>query len=229
MRLDIYARPYELESGARSFWLCETQKSKAYDRVARARRLPDPGEGLRCSTECVASVSKTRMLAPLLTDLERKRVNRRGGGYRTMGALLVSGVARSRDRGGCPAPRCWVKLSQPAVVADVNPLPLKDGCADVTICAFAIGYTGSDHRGLSCGFMPDHSPPGGVMFVSDVHPDAIRRGWTRTFRTRAFRSGGELVEIAHHPYALEDLNVPGLELSLLLEPSLGSPEARNLS
>jgi malonyl-CoA O-methyltransferase len=107
----------------------------------------------------------------------------------------------------------------PAVVADVNRLPLKDACADVTICAFGIGY-GSDAPACLAELCRI-TRRGGVVFASDVHPAAIRRGWTRTFR-----SGGEVVDVAHHPYALEDLQVRGLELSALLEPSLGPPERK---
>jgi malonyl-CoA O-methyltransferase len=102
----------------------------------------------------------------------------------------------------------------PAVVADVNCLPLKDGCADVTICAFAMGYAPACLEEL-CRI----TRPGGVVFASDVHPDAIRRGWTRTFR-----SGGDVIEVAHHPYTLDDLHIPGLELTTLLEPCLGPAE-----
>ena len=75
-----------------------------------------------------------------------------------------------------------------------------DGFADVTICAFALGYA------------PDCPPElarvtrkGGVVLASDVHPDALRRGWTRTFR-----SGSEMIEVDHQLYNLDDLVAPDL-------------------
>ena len=57
------------------------------------------------------------------------------------------------------------------------------------------------------------------MFVSDVHPDALQRGWKRTFR-----HDGGVIEISHQSYKLEGLRTPGLGLRLLIEPRLGFPE-----
>src|SRR6185437_7976065 len=61
--------------------------------------------------------------------------------------------------------------------------------------------------------------PGGALLVSDVHPEALRRGWKRTFRSQ-----GETIEAASEPYEIFDLRAPGLELAHLLEPCLGPPE-----
>ena len=57
------------------------------------------------------------------------------------------------------------------------------------------------------------------MFVSDVHPGALQRGWKRTFR-----HGGGVIEISHQDYKLDDLGVPGLALTLLMVPCLGFSE-----
>jgi ubiquinone/menaquinone biosynthesis C-methylase UbiE len=103
---------------------------------------------------------------------------------------------------------------RPVVIADGGRLPLSDGFADVVICAFGLGY------------MPGCFPElarvtrkGGVVLVSDVHPDAIRRGWTRTFRY-----GSEVISIAHHPYMLCEIVDASLSLDLLIEPRFGEPE-----
>jgi ubiquinone/menaquinone biosynthesis C-methylase UbiE len=103
---------------------------------------------------------------------------------------------------------------RPAVLADANRLPLPDGFADVTICAFALGYA------------PDCLPElarvtrtGGVVLVSDVHPEAIRSGWTRTFRHPA-----GAISIAHHPYSLDDVRARKLRLDCLIERRFGEPE-----
>ncbi|HXP85556.1 MAG TPA: class I SAM-dependent methyltransferase [Bryobacteraceae bacterium] len=153
-----------------------------------------------------------RTLGPLLDDLRGQRVVDAAAGTGRWARYCEQRGARAVSVDSC---REMLNHTESlAVVADVNRLPLKDGCADATICAFALGYAPACLAEL-CRI----TRRGGVVFASDVHPDAIRRGWTRTFR-----SGGELVEVAHHPYSLKDLRVPGLELTLLLEPCLGPPE-----
>src|SRR5438477_657666 len=62
---------------------------------------------------------------------------------------------------------------RPVVAADVNLLPLPDSVADVTICAFALGYAPACLPELA-----RITRKGGTVLVSDVHPDAIQRGWT---------------------------------------------------
>ena len=103
---------------------------------------------------------------------------------------------------------------RPVAVADINRLPLPDGIADVTICAFAIGYAPTCLPELA-----RITRIGGTVLVSDVHPDAIRRGWTRTF---SHPSG--TIEVEHRPYDLADLIAPGLRLETLHEPRFGEPE-----
>jgi hypothetical protein len=61
--------------------------------------------------------------------------------------------------------------------------------------------------------------PGGRVVVSDFHPDALRRGWKRTFR-----HGGETVEIETSPYRVEDLRIAGVECERFEEPCFGAPE-----
>lgn len=102
----------------------------------------------------------------------------------------------------------------PAVVADVNRLPLPDAFADVTICAFAMGYAPACLRELA-----RITRKGGAVFVSDVHPEALLRGWTRTF---SHRNG--VIQVAHHRYTLDDLVEPELRLDALEQPRFGEPE-----
>ena len=102
----------------------------------------------------------------------------------------------------------------PAVLADTNRLPLPDEFADVTICAFALGYAPACLPELA-----RITRKGGAVLVSDVHPEAIRRGWTRSFR-----HGAEMIEVAHHSYSLGDLIAEALGLDFLVERRLGEPE-----
>jgi ubiquinone/menaquinone biosynthesis C-methylase UbiE len=110
------------------------------------------------------------------------------------------------------------RAPRPVVLADANRLPLPAAFADVTICAFALGY------------VPECVPElaritrkGGAVLVSDVHPEAIRRGWTRTFR-----HGSEVIGVAHRSYTLahilDYLSAQGLRLDRLLGPRFGEPE-----
>jgi len=103
---------------------------------------------------------------------------------------------------------------RPVAVADINRLPLPDAIVDVTICAFAIGYAPTCLPELA-----RITRIGGTVLVSDVHPDAIRRGWTRRFSHPI-----GVIEVKHHPYTIEDLVAPDLQLDCLEEPRFGEPE-----
>jgi malonyl-CoA O-methyltransferase len=103
---------------------------------------------------------------------------------------------------------------RPDVQADARRLPLPDASADVTICAFALGYAPEGFMELT-----RITRPGGMILVSDVHPEALKRGWTRSFR-----HGADVIQVAHQPYELADLHADGLELSCWIEPCLGAPE-----
>jgi malonyl-CoA O-methyltransferase len=103
---------------------------------------------------------------------------------------------------------------KPAVQADAASLPFPVACADIVVCAFALGYA------PACfGELARITRPGGTLLVSDVHPDALSRGWTRSFRSRE-----GVIQIRDQPYALADLRAPGLRLSCLIEPCIGPRE-----
>ncbi len=103
---------------------------------------------------------------------------------------------------------------RPSVQADAIRLPFRDASADLTICAFALGYAPQCFAELV-----RITRPGGTLLVSDVHPEARKRGWTRSFRHR-----GEVIQVTDQPYELADLSAPSLRLSCLVEPRLGPPE-----
>jgi len=103
---------------------------------------------------------------------------------------------------------------RPSVQADAIRLPFRDASADLTICAFALGYAPACFAELA-----RITRPGGMLLVSDVHPEALDRGWTRSFRHR-----GEVIRVIDQPYEIADLHAPGLQLSCLIEPRLGLPE-----
>jgi malonyl-CoA O-methyltransferase len=102
----------------------------------------------------------------------------------------------------------------PGVQAAATRLPLRDASADIVICAFALGYAPACFAELA-----RITRPGGTLLVSDVHPAALGRGWTRSFR-----HGEEVIQVADQPYEIADLCARGLQLSCLIEPRLGPPE-----
>jgi malonyl-CoA O-methyltransferase len=103
---------------------------------------------------------------------------------------------------------------RPDVQADSTRLPFPDASADLTICAFALGYAPACFMELV-----RITRPGGTLLVSDVHPEALKHGWTRSFRHR-----GGVIQVRDEPYGLADLQAPSLRLSHLIEPHLGLPE-----
>ena len=155
-----------------------------------------------------------RVVAPLLPDLAGKIV-----------VDAAAGTGRWAERSRALGARtiaidfCAEMLAhapRPSVLADLLRLPLADGCADLTICAFAIGY--SPH---AISELVRITRKGGWVLVSDVHPDALQRGWTRSFRR-----GPEVIGVAHQPYSLDDLEIAGIKRVRLIEPRLGEPEKR---
>lgn len=153
-----------------------------------------------------------RTMAPLLPELRGRTAVDVGAGT----ARWASHCA-ARGASAVAVDFCYDMLRhsiQPAIQADGRLLPLRDSCADLVVCAFALGYAPEMFAELRRIVRP-----GGMVLASDVHPEALRRGWTRSFR-----HNGGIVEVAHHSYWLADLRAPDLRLTGLLEPRLGEPE-----
>jgi malonyl-CoA O-methyltransferase len=101
------------------------------------------------------------------------------------------------------------------VMADAGMLPLPDAVADLTMCAFAMSYLAA-----ACpAELARITRPGGLVIVSDMHPAAAARGWTRSFRAQ-----GKWIAVAARAYTLDDLLTPKLALSTLVEAPLDEPE-----
>ena len=153
-----------------------------------------------------------RTMAPLVPDLQGRTLMDVGTGtgrwakYATGHGASVVGVDLCHE---------MLRVGhRPAVSADARSLPFPDAYADVVICAFTLGYAPGCFMELRRIVRP-----GGTVLVSDTHPDALERGWKRTFR-----HDGGVIEIAHQAYRLEDLQAPSLTLTCLMEPRLGLPE-----
>jgi malonyl-CoA O-methyltransferase len=153
-----------------------------------------------------------RTLAPLLPPLAGKTVIDVAAGTGRWAAYCSARAARALAIDSC---REMLEHSiSPAIQADAARLPLPDSVADLTICAFALGYAPACFTELA-----RITRPGGTLLISDVHPNALASGWTRSFR-----HNGSVIEVAHERYALADLRAPELQLTTLEEPHLGHPE-----
>jgi SAM-dependent methyltransferase len=94
------------------------------------------------------------------------------------------------------------------VVADAARLPFAGGVADVAVMALALSYV-ADWRAALCE-TARVLRPGGVLVLSDLHPDARRRGWRRSFPGA---TGGPLVldaSVPERPALDEGLQAAGL-------------------
>jgi ubiquinone/menaquinone biosynthesis C-methylase UbiE len=90
------------------------------------------------------------------------------------------------------------------VQGDALRLPFASGIADVVLCSLTLGYLFPASAAVN--EMRRVARPGGVVIVTDVHPQAVQRGWKHSFR-----SGPAVYEIENRPYSLDDLPQEGLE------------------
>ncbi len=109
-------------------------------------------------------------------------------------------------------------LAGRAALGDLRRIPIASDAADLALCSFTIGYL---------------SPPGPVfkelarvarrVMVADLHPDAARAGWTRSFR-----SGDRVYDLIHHGHSVADLDDSasraGLTREWRVEGGFGEPE-----
>ena len=107
------------------------------------------------------------------------------------------------------------------VSGNAERLPFRTGCADLVVCSLALGYFDD----LDCVFaeFARVAAPGGSIAVSDVHPDALAAGWTRSFS-----SGAARFELDHYCRSLAQIERSaagtGLEDCALSEVSFAEPE-----
>jgi SAM-dependent methyltransferase len=102
--------------------------------------------------------------------------------------------------------------------ADVCALPFASHSVDVAVCSFALGYI--DRLDLAFREMARIARR---IVTSDLHPDAVRAGWVRSFR-----SSSQSYEIEHHDHLWDRIETcaraAGLRPSWKLDASFGEPE-----
>jgi len=102
--------------------------------------------------------------------------------------------------------------------ADVCALPFASHSVDVAVCSFALGYIDD----LDSAFR-EMARIARRIVVSDLHPDAVRSGWVRAFRTSSVS-----YEIKHYDHLWARIEAharaAGLRLSWKLDGSFSEQE-----
>jgi ubiquinone/menaquinone biosynthesis C-methylase UbiE len=109
-------------------------------------------------------------------------------------------------------------LRDRCVVGDISALPWREKTFELALCSFALSYTANLRLALL-----ELARVARTVVVSDLHPEAMRRGWKRSFR-----ENGTSWQIDYQPYTTRELDCAateaGLKLSHRLEPHFGEPE-----
>lgn len=102
--------------------------------------------------------------------------------------------------------------------ADICALPFASHSVDVAVCSFALGYIDR----LALAFREMARVARGVI-TSDLHPDAVRSGWVRSFRT-----GSDRYEIEHYDHRWPQIEAcalaAGLRPTWRIDASFGEQE-----
>ena len=83
-------------------------------------------------------------------------------------------------------------------LADAECLPFACSIADLVLCSLSLGYFQNINRVFA--EFARTAKPYGLIAVSDLHPDALASGWTRSFRL-----GTQVYEIEHYRRTLEEV------------------------
>ncbi len=108
-----------------------------------------------------------------------------------------------------------------SALAEATCLPFANETADVALCSFAAGYL--PHLNQAVGEMARIVKSAGRVIISDLHPTALKAGWTRSFRV-----ADQVVEMEHFAPSLEEIRTAAERASLQphiqIESSFGDPE-----
>jgi ubiquinone/menaquinone biosynthesis C-methylase UbiE len=105
-----------------------------------------------------------------------------------------------------------------SVIADVRELPIQNEWADTVICSFTLGYVPAIES-----VFRELARVARRVIVSDLHPEAARRGWTRSFRT-----GDRVYQLEHHCHSRKEMAIAAKSAGLApvwqVEATFGDPE-----
>jgi malonyl-CoA O-methyltransferase len=105
-----------------------------------------------------------------------------------------------------------------SALADIRRIPLPAAAFDLSISSFTVGYLPSPAVAVR-----ELARVSSRVIVSDLHPDAARSGWTRSFRV-----GTRNYEFVHYEHSIEELDgyarSADLALEWRIEAAFGEPE-----
>lgn len=164
---------------------------------------------------------ESRALAPLIPDVRGKRFLDIGCGTGRWlrwaadhGAHAVGAdLSIEMLRAAASKPGLAARIVQ----ADATATPFRDASADVVLSALTIGHIGPVRAALS--EFARIAAPGALVLVTDFHPDALRRGWKRTFKHHS-----DTIELESDLYSLDELKHDDLELEQFREVPFGDEE-----
>ncbi len=109
-------------------------------------------------------------------------------------------------------------LSRRLVLGDMRSLPFRSGSVDLAICSFALSYLPFASAAFS-----ELARVANRVVVSDLHPAAMLKGWTRSFHD-AGRSW-KIDHFYHNPADLErTARAAGMKLQWTVEATFDLPE-----
>jgi ubiquinone/menaquinone biosynthesis C-methylase UbiE len=185
------------------------------------RRIISPREAYRYWAESFDQGTpilalESRALTPLLPDVTGKRFLDIGCGT---GRWLRWAAQRGAEVAGADLSLEMLrKAATLAVVqADATALPFLDDSADIVLSALTIGHI----RPISAVLdeLARVAKPGASVIVTDFHPDALKRGWKRTFKHE-----GDTIELESDYYNTDELRHRALTLERFLELPFGDEE-----
>jgi ubiquinone/menaquinone biosynthesis C-methylase UbiE len=164
-----------------------------------------------------------RAIQDLLPDVRSQTVLDVGCG--TGRSMLRYGARGARTFGVDPSSEMLAearkkpKIATSVVLAEASCLPFADQVADLTVCSFALSYFREIFQ--SVNELARVTKLGGHIVISDLHPEAIANGWTRSFRV-----GQNTYEIAHRTYDNEQLHslLHNARLQIVTETASGFAE-----
>jgi ubiquinone/menaquinone biosynthesis C-methylase UbiE len=107
------------------------------------------------------------------------------------------------------ATKC-VSLRGRIALAEAERIPFGRSIADLILCSLSLGYFQNIDRVFR--EFTRVSKPGGFIAVSDLHPDALASGWSRSFKV-----GEQRYEIENHQRTLQEVNCAAVYAGLTLE------------
>jgi ubiquinone/menaquinone biosynthesis C-methylase UbiE len=173
-----------------------------------------------CENSAIVAL-ETRCLLPRMPEVAGRRVLDIGCGT---GRWLRWAAIRGADATGVDVSLPMLReaarkpdIARRVVLGDGLRTPFRDACADVVISTLALGHM--QPIGAAMAEFARLAATGATVLVTDFHPDALRRGWKRTFR-----SNGETIDILSEPYSLAELHHPLLEMVEFVEAGFDEPE-----